>query len=60
EAEGIESIRLMDMMGQVLEMNEYGRVNTATLHLGGYAPSVYLLEIKTMNGFLRKQIVLMR
>ena len=60
EAEGIESIRLIDMMGQVLEMNEYGRANSVTLHLGGYAPSVYLLEIKTNNGMVNKRVMLYR
>lgn len=60
EAEGIESIRLMDMLGQVLEMNEYGRANSATLHLNGYAPSVYLLEIKTNNGMVNKRVMLYR
>ena len=60
EAEGIECIRLMDMLGQVLEMNEYGLENSVTLNLNGYAPSVYLLEIKTDNGLAKKRVVLYR
>ena len=60
EAEGIESIRLIDMMGRVLEMNEYGRVSSAMLNLNGYAPSVYLLDIKTDNGSAKKRVMLYR
>ena len=58
EAEGIECIRLMDMLGQVLEMNEYGLENSVTLNLIGYAPSVYLLEINTIDSLIKKRVVL--
>lgn len=60
EAEGIESIRLSNMMGQVLEWRECDRSNSVIMELNGLAPSVYLLEIKTMNGMAKKRITLSR
>lgn len=60
EAEGIESIRLTDMMGQVLDWIEFDRSNTAVLNLNGLAPSVYLMEIKTVNGMVKKRVVVSR
>ena len=60
EAEGIESIRLTDMMGQVLNWREYDRSNTVVLNLNGYAPSVYLLEIKTTEGMVKRRVVVSR
>lgn len=60
EAEGIENIRLVDMLGQMLESNEYDRSDSAILNLNGYTPSVYLLEIKTTNGVVKRRVVLYR
>jgi len=60
EAEGIESIRLTNMMGQVLEMHECSGSDSFMLSLNGYAPSVYMLEIKTVNGMVKKRLVLCR
>ena len=60
EAEGIESIRLTDMMGQVLNWREYDHSNTVILNLNGYAPSVYLLEIKTTEGMVKRRVVVSR
>lgn len=60
EAEGIERIRLIDMMGQVLEVRDFGRSDQAILYLSGYTPAVYLLEISTMNGTVRKRLVVCR
>lgn len=60
ESEGIESIRVTDMMGQVLELRECDRSDSVVLSLAGYVPSVYLLEIKTVNGIVKKRIVLCR
>ena len=60
EAEGIESIRLTNMMGQVLDWREYDRSNSVTLNLNGYAPSVYLLEIKTVDGMVKKRLMVSR
>ena len=57
EGEGIESIRLTNMMGQVLEWNEYDRSDSVSLSLNGLAPTVYLLEIKTINGVVKRKIV---
>ena len=58
EAEGIEGIRLTNMMGQVLDRRDCGRSDHETLNLTGYAPSVYLIEIKTVNGLVKKRLVL--
>ena len=60
EAEGIESIRVVNMMGQTLAWNEYGRDDSVILSLNDLKPSVYLLEIKTMNGVARRRVVLQR
>ena len=60
ESEGIESIRITDMMGQVLELRECDRSDSVVLSLASYVPSVYLLEIKTVNGIVKKRIVLCR
>ena len=60
EAEGIERIRLTNMMGQVLEVLEYGRQDSVVINLDGYTPSVYLLEIKTVNGVAKKRLILYR
>ena len=60
EAEGIESIRLTSMMGQVLEVRDCGRTDSLELNLSGYAPSVYLLEIRTSFGVVKKRLVVCR
>ena len=60
ETEGIESLRLIDMMGQVLETREYDRSDSVTLNLSTYTPSVYLFEIKTVYGVVKKRLVLCR
>ena len=60
ESEGIERIRLTNMMGQVLEMHEYGGQDSIVLNLNGYTPSVYLLEVKTVNGVAKKRLILYR
>jgi hypothetical protein len=60
EAEGIESLRLTNMMGQVLEMRECDGSDSVMLNLNGYAPSVYLLEIKTNYGIAKKRLILCR
>ena len=58
EAEGIESIRLTDKLGQILEVVTGIRSDSYDLNLSGYAPSVYLIEIKTINGIVKKRVVL--
>ena len=60
EAEGIESIRLINMMGQVLMWNEYDGSGSINLDLNRLIPSVYLLEIKTVNGLVRQRVILQR
>ena len=60
EAEGIESIRLTNIMGQVLDWREYDRSDSVVLNLNGYTPSVYLLEIKTVDGMVKRRVMLSR
>ena len=60
EAEGIESLRLIDMMGQMLETRECDGSDSVELNLGSYIPSVYLLEVKTIYGIVKKRIILCR
>lgn len=60
EAEGIESIRLIDMMGQVIETIDGDRSNSVTLNLNRYAPSVYLLEMRTIGGLTQRRVTLYR
>ena len=60
EAEGIESIRITNMMGQVLGLRECDLSDSVNLSLASYVPSVYLLEIKTVNGMVKKRVVLCR
>jgi len=60
EAEGIEIVRLTNMMGQVLEIRDCGHSDSVMLDLNGYARSVYLLEIKTDKGTAKKRVILCR
>ena len=60
EAEGIESIRLVNMMGQVLENRQCDRSDRYDLNLSGYAPSVYLIEIHTVYGTVMKRVTVCR
>ncbi len=60
EAEGIESLRLTNMMGQVFDIRECDGSDSVVLNLSGYTPSVYLLEVKTVNGVAKKRLVLYR
>ena len=58
EAEGMESVRLVDMVGQVLETHDCGHLDRVILNLNNYTPSVYLLEIKADKGVAKKRVVL--
>ena len=60
EAEGIKSVRLINMMGQTLDWVEYDCSNTTTLNLYGFEPSVYLFEIVTINGIVKRRVVVCR
>lgn len=57
EAIGIKSIRLTDMMGQTLDWRETERNDQVVIDMSDYAPSVYLLEIRTINGIAKKRVV---
>ena len=60
EAEGIESVRVVDMMGQVLGQWQCDRSSQFDLDLSGYEPSVYLLEVKTGLGLAKKRVTVCR
>lgn len=60
EAYGIEQIRIVNMMGQVLEVTEGLNQDQVTLNLSHYTPSVYLIEIKTVTGMAKKRVVVCR
>jgi len=60
EAESIESIRLSNMMGQVLDWVETDGADSVMLNLNSLAPSIYLLEIKTINGIVKRRVVVCR
>jgi hypothetical protein len=60
EAEGIKSVRLVNMMGQTLDWVETDLANHVTLNLNHLAPSIYLLEIETVNGMVKRRVVLCR
>lgn len=57
ESEGIEVVRILNMMGQVVEHREYGKTDHAELNLSTLAPSVYVVEVKTVNGLSKKSVV---
>lgn len=60
EAEDIERVRVVNMVGQVLDEAVVGREDQLTLNLNGYAPSVYLLEIKTAYGVAKRRVTVCR
>lgn len=60
EAEGIESIRLINMMGQVLEDRQCKHSDSIDLNLSGCAPSVYIIEIQTVYGTVKKRVSVCR
>ena len=60
EAEGIEGIRLIDLLGQVLDTHDCDQVDSITLDLTNFTPSVYLLEVKTVKGVVKQRVVLCR
>ncbi len=60
EAEGIERVRVVNMVGQVLDEVVVGREDQLTLNMNGYAPSVYLLEIKTAYGMTKRRVTVCR
>lgn len=60
EAEDIERVRVVNMVGQVLDEVVVGREDQLALNLNGYAPSVYLLEIKTAYGVAKRRVTVCR
>ena len=57
EADGIERVRVINMLGQCMCLQEFVGEDSVVVSLNGYAPSVYLLEIKTKHGMLKKSVV---
>ena len=60
EAFGIKQIRVVNMIGQTLDWREFDQSDSVVLDLNAYVPSVYLLEIKTVNGSVKRRVVLCR
>ena len=60
EAEGILSVRVIDMLGQTLENIAGDGSDRLTFDIHAYQPSVYLLEIKTLRGAAMERLVLCR
>ena len=58
EADNIEQVRVVDMLGQVVEDRRYKRDDSVTLDMGHLSPSIYLLEVKTKDGLVKRRIVL--
>lgn len=58
EAEGIESVRVIDMLGQTRLEEQFSGADSATIQLQSLPSSVYLLEIQTKNGRTMLRIVL--
>lgn len=60
EAEGIKSVRLVNMIGQTLDWIETDHADHLTMQLSSFPPSVYLLEIDTVNGLVKRRVVVCR
>ena len=58
EADNIEQVRVVDMFGQVVEKRRCNRDDSLVLDLGHLSPSLYLLEVKTLDGIVKRRIVL--
>lgn len=58
EADNIEQVRVVDMLGQVVEDRRYNCDDSVTLDMGHLSPSIYLLEVKTKDGIVKRRIVL--
>ena len=58
EVVGIEQIHVTNMMGQVLQVVEGLKQDQVEMNLAPFGPSVYLIEIKTVNGMVKKRVVL--
>ena len=60
EADNMERVRVVNMLGQVMEETAVDRADKMTLNLADLPASVYLLEIKTKEGLVKRRIVLSR
>lgn len=60
EAEGIESVRVIDMLGQTLDKIAGEGSDRLTFDIQAFKPSIYLLEIKTVKGTAMERLVLCR
>lgn len=60
EADDMERIRVVDMLGQVVADREYDHANHVTLDLNDIPSSIYLIEIKTVEGINKQRIVIGR
>ena len=58
EAERLQRVRVADMMGQTLRQEDRMDSDRLTVDLKGFAPSVYLLEVRTEKGRVMRRIVL--
>lgn len=50
EAEGIEEIKVVGILGQILMTENYGKENSVSLNLSELKPALYLIEIRTGKG----------
>jgi hypothetical protein len=60
EADNMERVRVVNMLGQVMEETAVDRADKLTLNLADLPASVYLIEIKTKEGLVKRRIVLSR
>ena len=60
EADNMERVRVVNMLGQVMEETAVDRTDKLTLNLADLPASVYLIEIKTKEGLVKRRIVLSR
>ena len=60
EADNMERVRVVNMLGQVMEETAVDHADKMTLDLADLPASVYLLEIKTKEGLVKRRIVLSR
>ena len=60
EADNMERVRVVNMLGQVMEETAVDRADKTTLNLADLPASVYLIEIKTKEGLVKRRIVLSR
>ena len=60
EADNMERVRVVNMLGQVMEETAVDHADKTTLNLADLPASVYLLEIKTKEGLVKRRIVLSR